>query len=256
MVARRMIVMIAFMAFGCDVDASEADAFRKGGGIWISNGLEDPDASGVDPTAALSTNHGLDPNGALLADAAGLELAGYLVECALPEGEILTKLRAADGQVLVLHGALGLAPEWKDGACDEDCQQWVSACMLARTNSTGESVGLWLVADHPAIGLGHEGAYPLHEATFYGNLFEDPPALYLCRGIEADEDSDLGEYLRSRTCGGLEPEACGFTQWGGCSDAGRCISVEGFATECGDGSPLIGERYHSISTFVAADAGQ
>jgi hypothetical protein len=255
MVARRMIVMIASMAFGCDVDAGEADAVRKGGGIWISNGLEDPDASGVDPTAALSTRQGLDPDGSLLADAAGLELAGYLVECALPEGQALTKLREADGQVLVLHGSLGLAPQWQDGACDESCQQWVSACMLARTNVSGESIGLWLAAEHPAIGLGHDGAHPLHEATFYGNLFQDPPARYLCRGIEAHEDSDLGEYLQARTCGGLDPAVCGFTQWGGCNDPGRCVLADGFVTECADGSP-IGDRYRSISTFVAADLWQ
>lgn len=255
MMARRVIVMIASMAFGCDVDADETDEFRKGGGIWISNGLEDPDASGVDPSAALSTRQGLDPDGSLLADAAGLEIAGYLVECALPEGESLTKLREADGHTIVLPGALGLAPEWKDGPCDEDCQQWVSACMLARTNATGASVGLWLVAEHAAIGLGHDGGHPLHEATFYGNLFQDPPARYLCRGIQADEGSSLGEYLQSRTCDGLDPEACGFTQWGGCYDAGRCLLAEGFATECAAG-PLADERYHSISTFVAADAGQ
>lgn len=254
--ASRMIVVIASVAFGCDVDASEADAFRKGGGIWISNGLEEPDVSGVDPAAALSTPQGLDPDGSLLADAQGLEIAGYLVECALPEGQSVTKVRGADGYTIVLQGALGLAPEWKDGACDEDCQQWVSACMLARTNVTGEPVGLWLAADHPAIGLGHPGEYPFHEATFYGNLFQDPPALHLCRGVQAVDDSSLGEYLRTRTCGGLEPEACGFTQWGDCNDTGRCILVAGFVTDCAAASLLATERYHSITTFVAAAAGQ
>lgn len=251
-------------AFGCDPypddpldDEPMALSFRPGGGIWIGNGLEDPDVSGVNPAAGLATKQGLDPDGSLLADAAGIEVATYLVECALPLGQSITKTRKSDGLTIVLAGALGLSPEWKDGACESSCQEWVSACMLARTNVTGESVALWLSADHPAIGLGHGTDYPLYEATFYGNLFQDPDAQYLCRGTEAVEGSALGAYLVGRTCGGLPLEACGFTRWGRCNDVGRCLSVNGFSTACAAGSdPLTGARYRSISTFVTATGWQ
>jgi hypothetical protein len=258
---RRIIVLGSallgiFAALGCDLDEVEAQTFRRDGGIWIGNGLEDLDVSGVDPAHGLSTTHGLDPDGTSLLDD-GIRTATYLVECALAADQSITKTRTADGQTFVLEGRLGLAPEWEDEECDEDCQQWVTACLLARTNVTGESVALWLSADHPAIGLGHGVEYPLHEATFYGNLFQDPAGRHLCRGIDVAASSGLGEYLDGRTCGGVGPEACGFTQWGGCNDVGRCITAAGHATECATGGdPLTGVRHRSISTFVAADAWQ
>lgn len=254
-IAATAALLAVCSALACDHEADDAFhddelALRGGGGIWIGNGLEDPDVSGVDPAHGLSSVQGLDPDGALLADAFGIEIAGYLVECALPANQSLTKVR--DGQTIVLPGALGLAPQWQNGACDQSCQEWVSACMLARTNVSGDSIGLWLSAAHPAIGLGRSGSHPLYEATFYGNLFQDPAARYLCRGIDASSGSALGEYLEDRTCGGVPPEECGFTDWGPCISTARCIFMSGHATACAAGNdPLTGARYHSISTYVA-----
>jgi hypothetical protein len=237
-------------------DEPQAQTYRNyGGGMWIGNGLEDPGVSGVSPDHALSTKQGLSPDGGVMADADGVDFVTYLVECVLPEGDSITKTRKADGQVFVFEGALGLAPEWKDGACDEDCQQWVSACLLARTNVSGETVGLWLSADHPALGLGHSPDQPMYEATFYGNVFEDPDAQHLCRGLEAG--GGLGDFLQGRTCDGQPPAACGFSEWGACGDPDRCIFQNGFATECATGDdPAVGVRFNSISTFVSIDGWQ
>lgn len=251
---------LVLTVFGCDPDAfgpGGAAAFRTIGGIWAGNGLEDPEVGGVSPGYALSTKQGLDPNGFLLSTDAGIEVATYLVECALSADQSLSKTRKSDGQTFVLAGAVGLAPEWRDGACGVECQEWVTACMLARTNVTGTSVALWLSAAHPAIGLGHGLDYPLYEATFYGNLFQDPDAMYLCRGTDAGQGGSLGDYLRGRTCGGAPPEDCGFTQWGSCGDVGRCVLVNGYHTECADSiDPASGARHRSISTFVSATGWQ
>jgi hypothetical protein len=249
------VLGVLLVATGCDPgadDGLEAESFdfRKGGGggcgggTWIGNGLVDPDVSDVDPAYGLDTNAGLDP------DADSIQLATYLVECALPEGDVVTK--TVQGQAVELEGALGLAPEWKDGACDDDCQAWVSACLLARVNVTGETVDLWLAADHPAIGLGRDDALVTYEATFYGNLFQAPEVRSVCRGPQGGQ---LGDYLDDRTCDGQPPEDCGFTDWGDCSAVDRCLSVSGFATECATGGdPDAGVRYHSISTFVSIEA--
>lgn len=252
-------VMLGLAATACDLepDAREPDAFdepRKGGGggggggggTWIGNGLVDPDVSDVDPAHGLATSAGLHP------DADGLPLARYLVECALPEGDVVTK--TVQDQTHQLHGALGLAPEWKLGACGLDCQEWVSACLLARVNVTGQTVDLWLAATHPAIGLGHDDLLSTYEATFYGNLFAEPPVLELCRGPQGGQ---VGAYLDDRTCDGQPPELCGITDEDECAAADRCVSVNGFDTDCATGvDALAGARYNSISTFVSLEGSQ
>lgn len=252
-----LVVTVAACDPGPDPSAADLDApsFRRGcEGKWIGNGLLDPDVGDVSPAHGLDTAQGLDPAGALLSDPAGLQVAQYLVECALPEGDAITKL--VDGQLHELPGALGLAPQWRDGPCDEGCQEWVSACLLARTNASGETVGLWLAADHPAIGLGHGPDEPIYEATFYGNLFAEPEARYVCRGPQA-AGGQLGAWLQGRTCGGLPLEDCGFTDLGGCADDDRCGFDNGFAVECADGDdPTLGTPHHSISTFVSLEGWQ
>jgi hypothetical protein len=212
-----------------------------GGGTWAGNGLVELDVSDVDPA------HGLDTNAGLHVDADSLQLATYLVECALPPGESLQK--PVDGETIVLQGALGLAPEWQDEPCDEDCQEWVSACLLARINVAGESVDLWLTAEHPAIGLGHAASLPIYEATFYGNVFEGQQ--YVCRGSQGGL---LGDYLDDRTCAGEPLASCGFSDFGECDTGDRCDHVQGFAVDCAAGAdPSTGPRYRSISTFVSLE---
>jgi hypothetical protein len=212
-----------------------------GGGTWIGNGLVELDLGDVSPAYGLETDAGLHP------DADSLQLATYLVECALPEDDAVTK--TVDGQPVLLEGLLGLAPEWKDEPCEEDCQEWVSACLMARVNVAGDSVDLWLTATNPAIGLGHHPSLPIYEATFYGNVFQGVQAV--CRG---PQNGQLGAYLDDRTCDGEPVSSCGFADWGGCGTGDRCLYVNGFATDCATGlDPASGVRYRSVSTFVSVE---
>lgn len=222
------------------------DADPGGGGTWLGNGLEDPNVSGLDPAYGLNTGHGLKADGGLLSTAGGQEVATYLMQCALPAGDSISKV--VDGQMLVFDGYLGLAPEWKNGACDEDCQQWVSACLLARTNVSGQSVDLWVAADHPSVGLGLSADYPLREATFYGNVFASLPTQYFCRG---SDDAQVAAIANGRTCTGDSPEDCGFTDYSDCVKHDRCIFVDGFPTDCAEGNNASGAVYHGMSTFVS-----
>lgn len=259
-----MVVLALVGVAGCMSETSNDDEFEAlrafvlgdeidapsrspgGGGTWLGNGLEDPDVSGLNPDHGLTSSSGLRSDIGLLA-ADGVMVVRYVVECALPVGESIYKY--VDGELVEFEGRVGLAPEWETGACDEDCQQWVSACLLARTNVTGKNVPLWVVADHPSVGFGTNDDYPLLEATFYGNLFADPPALYFCRGSEEGVAAAIAD---GRTCSDDTPEDCGFVTFGSCFEPERCIVVDdSYPTDCADGDSEAGVRYASMSTFVS-----
>jgi hypothetical protein len=224
-----------------------------GGGGYVSNGLHDPQVGGFDPDHALDSPLGL--NGALLDDPDRLATAQYVVECALPEGTSVTKV--VDGITTDLQGALGLAPEWEHDACDEDCQEWVSACILARTNVSDESVELWLKGDHPELGTGTNLAYPIYEASFFGNLFADEDAQYMCPGLLV---GPLLAQLQGRTCSATLGGYCDMVSYSSCALlpllAPRC-GTEGLITSptlthCRAGASPQGPGFHTISSYVHA----
>lgn len=202
------------MEFRSDDGGVLAPSGRPGGGGWLGNGLESPNVSGVDPAYGLETPQGMSESLGLLTDESLRGTAEYIVECALPLGESITK--TIGSETLVFEGLLGLAPEWADGACDEDCQEWVSACLLSRTNVSGQAVTIWIQADHPAIGYGTPEDL-VHEASWYGNLFTGPEAQYLCKGEPGAAAKAKHE---GRTCS--QGQTCGFTKYGKCSQHARC----------------------------------
>ena len=239
-----------------DVDESDEWEERDGtitaserppdGGGFINNGLHDPQVGGLDPAHPLDTIAGLD--GAKLGDPDRLATARYVVECALPAGESVSK--SVGGASVEFHGALGLAPEWQGSACDGDCQEWVSACVLARTNVSGQPVALSLRGDHPALGLASHPGYPNYEASFFGNLFEGPDEAYMCPGL------GLGPVLAQldgRTCSNLVGGWCDFTTYLGC-ELGRCQFVGGLspvAIDCRAGVLPRGPSLRTITSYVA-----
>jgi hypothetical protein len=149
-----------------------------------------------------------------------LKLMEYTVSCALrPDQDVSIRVDGTDHH---LYGQMGLAPEWADQACDETCQSWVSACLIARINARGERVEISMRGNHPALAVepGEAAAFPHEEAAYYGNLFTDPPVLHAC--LPAD-NSEL-----DRVCG--EVEDCPVRITGPCSevcdDAG-CVDADG-----------------------------
>jgi hypothetical protein len=99
--------------------------------------------------------------------------------------------------VVPLKGMIGLGINadgstwWQSGTCDESCQRWVSACVLARTNAYGVHVQISMRA--PTVTpLNHElqyakiraalatspdevVTYSFREGAYYGNLFATTP---------------------------------------------------------------------------------
>jgi len=135
----------------------------------------------------------------------------YFVRCALGPEETVT---LPDGEAL--RGTFGLVPEWTLRPLDRDGQEIVSACLIALTNAEGAHVQVGLAG--PALGdrsLAPELSFM--EATFYGNIFADPPIIRGCTGTrEAAAKHVVG--LAERRCG--EPgNPCGVQVEGPC-DAG------------------------------------
>lgn len=231
------------LEFRSDDGGVQATSGRPGGSGWLGNGLESPNVSGIDPAYGLDTPQGMSESLGLLTDASLRGTAEYLVECALPLGQGITK--TVDGQTLEFAGLLGLAPEWADGSCDEECQQWITACLLARTNVSGQSVMIWIRADHPAIGYDLPEDELVHEASWYGNLFAGPGEQYLCKGAPGSTASAVHE---GRTC--TNGQTCGFTKYGKCNKHDRCTMAgpEGdVPTSCvAEGS----DTYATISTYL------
>lgn len=150
-------------------------------------------------------------------------LLAYTVSCALtPEQHVDVVI---DGETERLSGGLGLAPAWgqTDGSCDAECQGWVSACLVARTNFKGESVQISLLGDIAALEPTEEEAatFAIEEATYYGDLFADAPTLFACTPDGADAPE--------RTCGG-DASGCYIRIVGECSavcDADGCLDDVG-----------------------------
>jgi hypothetical protein len=207
-----------------------------GGGGFINNGLHDPEVGGFESSK--------------LNDADRLATARYVVECALPEGESVVK--NVNGTSVELEGALGLAPEWQDSACDQDCQEWVSACVLARTNVSGETVALWLTADHPELGVTTSPSYSHYEASFFGNLFAGPEQAYICPAGQGS--GAVLSQLQGRTCSNEVGGWCGFTSYSNCQSSTRCevagTSWSPTLVDCRVGATPSGSPLRTISTHV------
>jgi hypothetical protein len=132
----------------------------------------------------------------------------YLYSCSMPQGAHKT-LDAGDGVIVMLDGAIGLWPTWamagstctgdcaatydhwtslmpdvKPDICDETCQRWLTACLLARTNAYGIKVDISMrapdnapqaIKDALAVVGDETTKYPLREGAFYGNMFATYP---------------------------------------------------------------------------------
>jgi hypothetical protein len=80
------------------------------------------------------------------------------------------------------QGSLGLAPDWKTRGLTVEEQQWVSACLAARTNYYGRHVLISLRGNHANLGMvsGESDGFKKREGAFWGDLFDASPALYAC----------------------------------------------------------------------------
>jgi hypothetical protein len=147
-------------------------------------------------------------------------LLKYTARCALAEGQFLESAEANGARARRFPGSLGLAPEWRDGTCGSDCQEKVSACLVALTNRTGKHVELSLLSGSPSLGVAFrpsaaDASFPHQEGAFFGNVFSGQA--FTCRGRDAAKAPQV-----KRFCA-VVPESCsGLAAY---RDAGRCQDV-------------------------------
>jgi hypothetical protein len=176
------------------------------------------------PEVALTTaalGEALDPD--VLADDFAQDVLAYAVSCALAPDQSVEI--TVGGETRTLPGSLGLAPQWgeADGTCDAQCQGWVSACLIARTNFLGESREISLLGDHAGLepSAAESMQFDLEEATYYGGLFGEDKSMYAC--VPAGSDGP------ERTCG-ADPSSCAIEIVGSCDelcDASGCRDAQG-----------------------------
>lgn len=258
----RVVLVISVFSSACigveddEMGSAEAQGFMfrggrnsgdggRDGGDWIINGLSDPSVCGVDPSFPLTSPQGLGVDGWLSGDdPAGEDVIHYMVECALEQDDQVSV--EVPGGTLTFKGGLGLAPEWKQGPCDEECQQWISACLIARTNAVGVEVPIFVQGSHENLGFGSHEDYVHYEATFFGNVFAEPGQMHACQGDE--EGLDMAE-AQGRTCA-LDTEDCGFTIHTNCQETMCDTSQDGLlAIDC-QPDPT-GPSYPGITVHVA-----
>jgi hypothetical protein len=170
--------------------------------------------------------NGLSFNG--LGDPVVHDFVAYLVGCALPAGDSVAY--EIKGTKYTFAGDLGVAPEWKKRRCDESCQKWVSACMLARLNKKGEHVEISLRGENPGLALerGELETFKVREGSYYGNLFDDDQPIFACYSP--------GTPALLRVCGD-SLAGCPMRVAGPCDRACRSVNGRtGAFRDCGPGS--------------------
>jgi hypothetical protein len=165
--------------------------------------------------------------GPALRDPNARELLSFIVSCALPPRSSVDI--DVDGVAYSYPGQIGLAPEWgrSRGRCGEECQEWVSGCVLARINYLGEHVAISIRGNHRALYAppSEQAAFPRREATYYGNIFATPQERFACLSP--------GQTQIPRTCG-PSIDDCALDVLGSCDDLCKRPRPDGSFPSCRD----------------------
>jgi hypothetical protein len=120
----------------------------------------------------LAASNGLSAANGLMTTDGGRQIVKYMVKCALPQGQSFSH-QDQYGNWYTYQGAIGVAPAaLGTGTCDLDCQESLSACLMAHVNNSGLHVAIWLDGPDSAIGWGANSSYPYMEGTYFGNLIQ------------------------------------------------------------------------------------
>jgi hypothetical protein len=151
----------------------------------------------------------------------GRELLTYVAKCALRETDILVAQH--NGVTYEFPGLLGVASEWESAPLTTAGQHWVSGCLLAHVNAFGTSVPISLRAVGKLDADVTESlAFPVYEATFFGNVFNVEQDMYGCTGDMPDVANALSTDRQLRVCSDAEnadgTSQCQFITLGRCRD--------------------------------------
>jgi len=159
-----------------------------------------------------------------------------------------------------------MAPQWENGACDQTCQENVSACMLAHINTAGNHVPLWIVSPNSAVGWGLDPAYPNEEATFFGNIFtpgahgtnQSTYPMYYCAGPQVKTNPPSGRLGSAQTSPpyvnvfGSQYAQCGSN---GATPADYPYAPDGFKAISGWNYPVTIWRENTTTPTITGTGG-
>ena len=144
-----------------------------------------------------------------------------------------------------------MAPEWKESSCDQECQRWITACLLAHANGLSQPVPISLHGPHPGLPEPIVG-FDYQDAAFYGNVFLGE--LFACSGglLSGNDGALVESILTGRICG--LSQACDLTYTGFCAElpglGGACQFDGGYSlgfSECQGASTIYLEV---ITTYL------
>lgn len=135
------------------------------------------------------------------------------MRCALPAGHSIQK-QDQNGVSYTFAGALGLAPAWETGAMTQNDKYWISSCLMAHVNTSGQHIAIWLDGAAP-VGWGRNATYPVEEGTFVGDLFASPPVARYCGGRGYGSNIVAGRI-------GASPKGAPYTVLSDASGSTRC----------------------------------
>ena len=176
---------------------------------------------------------------------AGRDWLKYIVRCALPAGSKVA-VPNGDGKD-VLEGMFGVAPEWAHARLSDTGERWVSACLLAFVNALGEHVLVSVRGDQAnlksTVAADERIEFSFQEAAFYGNLFSEDGAQYVCRGKGGDVPSpSRSKRLCSDPSERPGVSRCGMIITGNCRDVCSVDdAVDRFVTHCRGGDRVYDE---------------
>ncbi len=243
---QRWLLLLAVAGCAIDTpDTSSVSSNVESGNRLASNRLAS-NRLASNRLASNSLSAAALSEGSLIETADGREVFSYIVSCALDGGQSITVEDSA-GTSYTFDGQLGLAPAWADRTPTVEERQWVTSCLLSRTNYFGVPVAISMRGAHPMLEASHGEleAFPVQEGTYYGDLFDpDQQSWFACGASTWTEE--LGEQAK-RLCAISEDGSatlCGFTYTGSCETA--CEGgAPGSACHGGDAS-----WSHAITIFL------
>jgi hypothetical protein len=215
------------------------NGFNTVNGFQSQNGLNT--ANGINLSNGLNTANGLASVAGLMTSDGGRKVVTYLARCALAAGDSLVKTDQNNASY-TFAGGIGLAPQWKNGGCNEQCSEMISACMMAHINSSGVHIPLWMDSPMSTIGWGQSPWFPTREGTFFGQIMVTNAVnnldAYYCNGPGSDKNvvpGRLGANQGSVPYADAWPTSAGFD--GQCDNSLTAHSTGGCVdNSAGDGS--------------------
>ena len=176
------------------VSTTGDDALVSVNGLSSINGLNSfnglNSVNGFNSFNGLNSVNGLANGVGLMSSSGGRTTLSYVVKCALPAGRSITR-RTRTTPRTPSRASSAWRPPGSTGPAT-DCQELVSACVLAHVNTSGQHIALWLDGDAPSLGWGRSTDYPYQEGSFFGNIFASSPKAYFCNGKDFDQGTVPG----------------------------------------------------------------